>query len=179
MVLEEESHWSVLGVAPGATTADIKRAYARRLREIRPDEDAEGFQLLVEARDLALQFASGAARSERPSQSLGWTVSELVETDSPQPERQPILKSRSAGVVPSPVAVTSAERESEPQLLACLEHTLASDTLEGWQAVVIAAGQFSHARRAALEPQIIEWLSFHSAQEDPNLASWPPEKWAF
>jgi hypothetical protein len=179
MVFEEESFWSVLGVAPGATTADIKRAYARRLREIRPDEDAEGFQFLVEARDLALQFASDVAKSERPARSLGWTVSKLVETDSPQAERQPIFKPRSAGFVASPIALTSAEREREPQLLNALERTLASDTLEGWQTVVTAAGQLSRGRRAALEPHIIESLSFHSAQEDPNLASWPPDKWAF
>jgi hypothetical protein len=59
--------WRQLGIAPTAEESAIRRAYAKRLREVRPDDDPEGFQRLVEARDLALQLArhGGAGETER------------------------------------------------------------------------------------------------------------------
>jgi hypothetical protein len=180
MIFEEQSYWSLLGVAPGATTAEIKRAYARRLREIRPDEDAEAFQFLVEARDVALQFASDAHKSERAAQALGWKVSEFVGNDAPHPERELVIQPLIADARRERKAAHAAlEASTEPQVLEKLQRTLASDTLKGWQDVVTSAGQLTQARRAALEPQIIEWLGSFAAEESPNLASWPPDKWVF
>src|SRR5262249_17509241 len=49
--------WSVLEIEPGANEADIRKAYARKLKARRPDEDAAAFQTLVQARDLALAQA--------------------------------------------------------------------------------------------------------------------------
>lgn len=46
--------WSVLGIAPTDDAKAVRRAYALKLRETRPDEDPAGFQKLVEARDAAL-----------------------------------------------------------------------------------------------------------------------------
>lgn len=47
--------WNVLGLAKdGATIRDVRSAYARILKEMRPEDSAEESQLLVEARDLAL-----------------------------------------------------------------------------------------------------------------------------
>jgi hypothetical protein len=50
--------WSVLGIAPTADSAAIRRAYARQLKLTRPDEDADGFQRLLRARDAALDEAA-------------------------------------------------------------------------------------------------------------------------
>jgi hypothetical protein len=50
--------WAVLGIAPTADVAAIRRAYARRLKLNRPDEDPEGFQRLLRARDAALGEAA-------------------------------------------------------------------------------------------------------------------------
>src|SRR5262245_21961230 len=66
MVSRGQSPWDVLGIEAGAGASEVRRAYAKRLKEIRPDEDAEGFQKLVEGRDMALQLASGV-RHEVPS----------------------------------------------------------------------------------------------------------------
>ena len=47
--------WSELGLDGPADERTIRRAYASRLKIVRPDVDAAGFQRLVEARDLALR----------------------------------------------------------------------------------------------------------------------------
>lgn len=46
--------WSLLGISPTEDESVIRKAYARRLRDFRPDEDPVGFQALVEARKAAL-----------------------------------------------------------------------------------------------------------------------------
>jgi hypothetical protein len=53
--------WTVLGMAPTADGAAIRRAYARKLKLTRPDEDPEGFQRLLRARDAALDEAAAIA----------------------------------------------------------------------------------------------------------------------
>jgi len=50
--------WTVLGIAPTADIAAIRRAYARKLKLTRPDEDPAGFQHLLQARDAALDDAA-------------------------------------------------------------------------------------------------------------------------
>jgi hypothetical protein len=56
--------WALLGIAPTADAAAVRRAHARKLKLTRPDEDPEGFQRLVQARDAALSEA--AMMSDRP-----------------------------------------------------------------------------------------------------------------
>jgi hypothetical protein len=46
--------WSVLEISPTNDAAEIRKAYAVKLRVTRPDEDPTGFQVLREARDAAL-----------------------------------------------------------------------------------------------------------------------------
>jgi hypothetical protein len=50
--------WEVLGIEPTREESEILRAYARKLRQCRPDEDPKGFQALVAARDWALRWRS-------------------------------------------------------------------------------------------------------------------------
>ena len=58
MTAGPENIWERLGVEPTCDVRAIKRAYAKRLKEIRPDEDALAFQALREARDEALWSAN-------------------------------------------------------------------------------------------------------------------------
>ncbi|WP_168789192.1 J domain-containing protein [Paraburkholderia aromaticivorans] len=52
--------WDVLGIESSADERAVRRAYARLLKQQRPDEDAEAFQRLRYAYESALQMASGA-----------------------------------------------------------------------------------------------------------------------
>ncbi len=53
--------WSVLGLEAPASERDIRSAYARRLKLVRPDSDPAGFQKLVEARGYAIDMARSRA----------------------------------------------------------------------------------------------------------------------
>lgn len=63
-----DTSWKLLQIEPTREEEDIRRAYARRLREFRPDEDPEGFQRLVRARDIALAFAEAQQAYARDEQ---------------------------------------------------------------------------------------------------------------
>lgn len=49
--------WSLLDLAPTADEREIKRAYARLLKQTRPEDDPEGFQRLRQALERALEEA--------------------------------------------------------------------------------------------------------------------------
>lgn len=52
-----KSAWEVLGVEETCDAKAIRRAYATALKRTRPDEDAEGFQLLTDAYEWAQGYA--------------------------------------------------------------------------------------------------------------------------
>jgi hypothetical protein len=100
--------WALLGIAPTADVGAIRRAYARKLKLTRPDEDPEGFQRLVRARDAALDEAAAIAEGS------SWEE----EDTEPEHEGAPVL----AGAVaidgaradPPPEAAGPAETDVSP-----------------------------------------------------------------
>jgi hypothetical protein len=76
MTASSNDLWQRLGIGPTSDEKAIRRAYAQRLREVRPDDDPVGFQQLVEARDRALGIAQRLAGDELRGWRLPehWTV---------------------------------------------------------------------------------------------------------
>jgi hypothetical protein len=67
--------WSHLGIEPTDDQKAIRKAYAVKLRETRPDEDPAGFQALLEARDHALNESRylqirGVSVQDEPPQEI-------------------------------------------------------------------------------------------------------------
>jgi len=55
--------WTLLHISPTTDEMAVHRAYARRLKVVRPDTDPKAFAELVDARQVALQFcASGVSK---------------------------------------------------------------------------------------------------------------------
>jgi TonB family protein len=53
----EQTIWSVLGIPEGSGRSEIRRAYARRVRAVNPEDDPEGFKALRDAYEIALYYA--------------------------------------------------------------------------------------------------------------------------
>ncbi|WP_137154562.1 J domain-containing protein [Rhizobium sp. FKL33] len=84
--------WTILDIDPTSDQKEIRKAYARRLKVTRPDEDPAGFQALVEARDAALEEShwvtsdeegEGAAENASPEDAAVAPVVPSVEADGP------------------------------------------------------------------------------------------------
>ncbi|OUQ85986.1 molecular chaperone DnaJ [Brevibacillus brevis] len=58
--------WEILGIEPTDNPAQIKKAYAKKLKVHNPEVDPEGFQRLREAYDLALKFT----RNDKPDPEM-------------------------------------------------------------------------------------------------------------
>lgn len=91
-----------LGLRPDAQERDVKRAYARLLKDTRPAEDPEGFQRLREAYEVALDQAVRV-------------VQYADETDSTVAEPGEALGRSEPDVPPEPLAVTEAVQEPKPE----------------------------------------------------------------
>lgn len=76
--------WTILGVEPTNEEREVRRAYARRLKEVHPEDDAEGFQALREAYERALDMARrgwAVPPARKPRKKKADTVTETPTSD--------------------------------------------------------------------------------------------------
>jgi hypothetical protein len=127
--------WELLGLAPTADIAAIKRAYAHKLRSTRPDDDAQAYQQLRETYDRALWWARHAASLleeatslmaalDAPSGPMPLDASELPVR--PGPAATAPAPVPAAAPVPVPVPTPAPAQAVSPEAL-CLQ------SLDLWQ----------------------------------------------
>lgn len=84
--------WDVLGLVATNDLVAIKRAYAGRLKLTRPDDDAEGYQRLREAYELALALARHAASDTAASSNAAGEVDANHEAGDGRTRMMPAIE---------------------------------------------------------------------------------------
>ena len=127
------SPWQVLGIAPTEDTRAIKQAYARALKQTRPDADPEGYQRLRECYEWALGWVEW--KREHPEGS----ADESEDADEPEHEE------------PAPIAVRMPEAAATTAEVDDREHTPSSPSPVDHAEVQAQAARAaeSHEPRAA------------------------------
>jgi hypothetical protein len=95
--------WTILDIDPTSDQKEIRKAYARKLRVTRPDEDPTGFQALLEARDAALEESHWVTADEE-----GGDDSESVAVDD-EPAAADAAPDRAAADAPAPIGIEQDE----------------------------------------------------------------------
>ncbi|RVU14675.1 hypothetical protein [Methylobacterium oryzihabitans] len=188
-----DAAWALLDLAPTRDAAAIRRAYARRLKQTRPDDDPEGFQALLAARDRAL----AEARRDPPDEPAepgddAPPVPEPAAAFSPAAAPEPAPEVIAAPVVrdldpqvedvtppepPSPVVVDVAPLEAGgadwAQAFHLAEHLPpldrgAGDDLADWLA---RARRLPHEPRRDLEAALLQALFAAWREPDGRLTA--------
>jgi hypothetical protein len=160
--------WSVLGIEKTDSVADIKRAYAIKLKVTRPDDDATAFQALVAARDRALLLASNQ-RVTFDSQ-----ISDLVrEVEKPARKKSKTKSSKLTEDDSSPAGSLSSDgpwdsgqsvHESDSDFIAKIIEQFLTTTEDNPDAklarcAVSRLASLSISERLELEPRLLESVS--------------------
>jgi TPR repeat protein len=146
------SPWDALGIAPTGDRAVIRRAYAERLKQTRPDEDPEGFARLRSAYEFAL------AQSGR-SPAMPFRDTEIEPTDADEPRALPrgeAISAMQAGSEPGEERVPP-DAEMASRVQAILETTDTGDVAAAAEALEAAriAGLLSLQDDIALTNQLL------------------------
>jgi hypothetical protein len=166
-----EDPWSALGVSPEADESEIKKAYARLLKAVRPDEDAEAFQELVEARNAALTHARrlNARGSQRPPLEEPERLQASVEVFEPKAQIADAPEARIAWKEPAaiePPLVPHAAEDSQANvadflnvILAGLKLDAKPPELEGAKEAIGGLAILSASARKLAEPELLQALA--------------------
>lgn len=109
--------FALLEIPATAAEDGIRRAYARKLRSFRPDEDPEGFQRLVQARDIAvaqLRFRAWATAAPPSPEPSGGGSSSAGPASPPPPAGEKAAERDKSSEAASGRASAAAEQPGEP-----------------------------------------------------------------
>ena len=115
----QRSLWAILGTEPTGDERAIKRAYAKRLKVTRPEDDPQAFQELRDAYEYALRHAA------RFAQELGQTHAE-PEVAAPAAVPEPVAAVQAEAPVQAEVQAPPAE------LWGIVENTIEAPPAELW-----------------------------------------------
>lgn len=106
--------WSILGIDATTDPAEIKAAYAARLRLTRPDDDPEGFQRLRQARDGAMAKTTDPAPGPAPT-----AAEENPVSAAPAGAQDPVQPhdAQSGADDTEPSGTSGPDRVGQPQAL--------------------------------------------------------------
>jgi hypothetical protein len=174
------SIWKTLGIARTRDRSEIRRAYARALKQTNPEDDPEGFQALRSAYEQALAHAGQTAPS---ALAVLADVQFVEEAEEPAPphaepdERRLQLEGARTRLVQALVADPGPEQDELPGLLQvvltspALEEVSAFAETERWLAEAILR---TAPRSDCLISQAAErfgWLDDHIKSRSPAVAA--------
>ncbi|MEH3145972.1 MAG: hypothetical protein PGN34_11630 [Methylobacterium frigidaeris] len=155
-----DAAWRLLDLAPTSDEAAIRRAYARRLKQTRPDDDPEGFQTLLAARDRAL-----AEARRRPPPPPSESPVEVLPAENPAaPDPAPALvvdvSPPSSEPAPAPVVRVSDPDPAPPaaELPLVIDVAPLEADRAQWQAAAALADRLPPLDRDA-EGAFADWLA--------------------
>jgi tetratricopeptide (TPR) repeat protein len=149
--------WGLLGLEPTRDELAIRRAYARRVKDFRPDEDPQGFQALVAAREFALRWRQAPApeEEEEEEEEDEAPVPAPQEAAAREPEpRGPAFHAQDYMRAPAPPREADAYAAAVAALRALFRDADAFDRAEEWRDLRRRLAALSLSQRAAFRPQI-------------------------
>ena len=157
------SPWTVLGLKGPADRSEVRRAYARRLKQVSPEDDPKGFEQLRVAYEAAL----AVAQTRRPDEPAPSTVAASAPQSPARPEPGADALAATHADILEPAARAARERleallagagaSDGPALKAALDDLLAPSALEAISA------------RSDTEAWLAELIVANMPRSDPLL----------
>jgi len=161
--------FDALGLADDADEREIKRAYARQLKQTRPDEDPEGFQRLHDAYRYALDHARDRAwQSEQSDDEAAVEAvadaGEVARVEAPLSSDDLTEAETSPEAVATTVALDAAQQAGEP--------TDEDDALDLPAFLDDCIAHLSHDDPTALRHWLESQPALWSLQMKPHIGRW-------
>mgnify|MGYP002783566809 CR=1 FL=1 len=187
--------WGVLGVEPASDALAIKRAYAKKLKVTRPDDDPDGYQQLRHAYEVALDWAQRVAAEQAlaaHTEPTGETIGDVPATSTERAAAMAPIEAAEIAAAATPIAAPSdadgseqprsapvhADADELPHLIARIRRTLSdvditapSDLPAWWKRLGRDFALVPLAHRNVLSRQMAQFVA-----ERPGFPDWLVER---
>jgi hypothetical protein len=163
-MMDGRDPWDILAIEPTADERAIKRAYASRLKAIDLERDPEGFQALVEARELALIFRGPMPNFDGPGGDGEDEEPPHSEPDSGQSVAAGnFLESETSPSADPPESDTEVPESEVGAIAAAIAAFLNGESADAFAAesAVQRLSELSFDDRAGIEYRLIEAMAVY------------------